>query len=347
MTAFTIAAAAIVVVCVVLLWVVRASGSSNAERKALRIGEETYTVAQLNFFYFSSLDELLQNANGYTSVLGLDETKDLSKQVCQISDAGESWKSYLIRQATEGLTKVLVLCAEAEKNAVILDSTAQNEIDSELEYYQFLGQNTGYDDFNAYLTHTYGEGFSAETLRGLLEKIYLADRFAQNKLASFSFFDEQLRDYYSENEYLYMRYTYLFAFVDGSKDVGSICNELTSCTSSEAFEKAALELTGQECYHMIDVKGSELGDQSSEDVKWLTASERREGDIFVGKTNAAGYVLFFIEKNDNGFSAGTNTDWEADAVSALQENAYQAWLSEVTESYSIKEYQTIEKAGSR
>ncbi len=347
MTVISIVAAVIVIVSVVLLWTARTAGFSNAERKAIRVDTEAYSVAQMNFFYFSALDELMQNANGYTGMLGLDATKDLAEQPCPMSENGASWKDYLIQQAKSSMLKVHILCAEAEKQGFALDSTAQGEIDSELDYYQFMGENAGYKDFGAYLAHTYGQGFQAETLRGLLEKIYLADRFEQNMRASFSFSDEQLREYYEKNEYLYTRYSYLFAFVDGSKNVSSICDELSAMTTPEAFEQAALKRTGQECYHMTDVKGSELGDQSSADVAWLTATDRQAGDTFVGQTGNAGYVLYFIEKNDNGFSAGMNEDWKADAVFAMQEEYFQAWLSEETQSYAVKEYHSIDQTGNR
>ena len=347
MTVISIVAAVIVVVCVVLLWTTRTAGSSGTERKAIRVGTEAYSVKQMNFFYFSALDELLQNANGYTSMLGLDSTKDLAKQPCPMSENGASWKEYLIQQAKDSILKVHILCAEAEKQGFALDSSAQGEIDSELDYYQFMGQNAGYEDFGAYLAHTFGQGFHAETLRGLLEKIYLADRYEQSIRVSFSFSDEQLREYYKKNQYLYTRYSYLFAFVDGSKDVSSICDELTTAMTSEEFEEASLKLAGQACYHMTDVKGSELGDQSSGDVAWLTAAERKAGETFVGKTENAGYVLYFIDKNDNGFSAGMNEDWKTDAVSAMQEEFFLNWLSEATQSYAVKEYHSINQTGNR
>lgn len=347
MMVISIIAAAIVVASVVFLWIFRISDSSNADRKALLIGEEAYSVAQMNFFYFSALDELLQNANGSVDMLGLDVTKDLSKQACPLSESGESWKAYLIRQAEESLTKVDVLCTEAKNSDAALDSVAQSEIDSELEYYQFLGQKAGYEDFAAYLKHTYGAGFSEKILRGLLEKIYLADQFEQTTRASFTFTDEQLSDFYRQNEYLYQRYTYLFAFVNGSEETDSICSALSAANTPEAFEETTLELTGQECYHMQAVKGSELGDHTSADVAWLTAAQRCAGDTFIGKTEAAAYVLYFIEKSDNGFSEGTDDGWKAEANSALQEETYQAWLSEATAGYAVKEYRALEKTGSR
>jgi len=347
MTVISIVAAVIVVASVVFLWVFRMAGSINADRKSLLIGEETYSVAQVNFFYFSALDELLQNANGSAGMLGLDVTKDLSNQACPLSESGESWKAYLIRQAEESLIKVDVLCAEAEKSDAVLDGAAQSEIDSELEYYQFLGQKAGYKDFAAYLKHTYGAGFSEKILRGLLEKIYLADQFEQTMRASYTFSDEQLSDFYRQNEYLYQRYTYLFAYVDGSEDTDSICRALSAAKTPEAFQETTLERTGQECYRMQEVKGSELGDHTSEDVAWLTAAERRAGDIFVGRTETAKYVLYFIGMSDNGFSEGTDDGWKTEAALALQEETYQAWLLEATASYAVKEYRALEETGSR
>jgi hypothetical protein len=347
MMVISVAAAVIVIVSVVLLWLTRTAGVSNAERKAIRVGEESYSVAQMNFFYFSALDELLQNADGYTSILGLDTKKDLVEQPCPMSETGASWKDYLIQQAKHSLTKVHILCAEAEKQGIALDSAAQAEIDSELDYYQFLGQNAGYEDFDGYLTHTFGRGFHAVTLRGLLEKVYLADRFEQRMRTSFSFSDEQLEEYYIANEYLYTRYSYLFAYVDGSKDVLSICNELSGKTTQQSFEDAAKKLTGQECYHMTDVKGSELGDRSSADVVWLTTTQRQVGDTFIGKTEAAGYVLFFVGKNDNGFATAANEEWKVDATLAMQNDSFEAWLSEKTQSYAVKEYHSIDQVGDR
>ncbi len=115
MTVLAVAAAVVVVASVALLWVFRSGEAAGAQKKALQIGDETYSVAQVNFFYFSALDELLENANGYSELLGLDAGQDLSAQACPLSDSDESWKAYLLRQAEEGLQKVSVLCAEAER----------------------------------------------------------------------------------------------------------------------------------------------------------------------------------------------------------------------------------------
>lgn len=348
MTVLAAIAAVVVVAGVALLWIFRSGAAGNTQKKAIGIGDETYTVAQVNFFYFSELDELLQNANGYSDLLGLDPSKDLSTQDCPLSESGESWKAYLLGKAEEGLKKVSILCAEAAKAGVTPGADAESEVDSELEYYAFLGEKAGYDDFETYLTKTYGEGMSKTVLRALLEKIDLANAYEQTLRSSYSFPEEQLRQYYEQNAYLYTQYSYLFAYVDGGlTEADEICRLLSGAKTQSEFESATLEKTGQACYPLTGVKGSELGERSSADVAWLTDDARAAGDTYVGKTAAAGYVLYFLSRDDNGFSEDGGDAWEADAQKALQDETFADWLAKTIETYPVTEYRAIESAGVR
>jgi len=348
MTVLAVAAAVVVVASVALLWVFRSGEAAGARKKALQIGDETYSVAQVNFFYFSALDELLENANGYSELLGLDAGQDLSAQACPLSDSDESWKAYLLRQAEEGLQKVSVLCAEAECAGGTSGADAKAEIDSELEYYSFLGQTAGYEDFDTYLEKTYGEGMNETLLRALLERIYLADSYEQTLRASYAFTERQLRDYYEENAYLYTEYSYLFAYVDGGlAGADEICGELAKAKTQSEFETATLKKTGQACYPLTNVKGSELGDHTSADVLWLTDASRAPGDTYIGKTSAAAYVLYFIGQDDNGFSASGDGAWKADAEQALQDETFASWLADAMAAYPVKEYRAIVSVGNR
>ena len=83
-----ISAAVAFFVVVLILWsVVSRSDFLKYGKKAFQVGEESYTVAEVNYYYYTAYYAILQNMQGYVNMAGLDISQDLSTQDCQIGRA--------------------------------------------------------------------------------------------------------------------------------------------------------------------------------------------------------------------------------------------------------------------
>ena len=75
--------------------------------------------------------------------------------------------------------------------------------------------------------------------------------------------------------------------------------------------------------------GDELGDAAQPDVAWLLDGARRPGDTYAGRTGESLYVLYFLSRDDGGFSAG-ETHWKTVAAARLRAFQLASWKAERT-----------------
>ena len=84
MIALTIAAAALVLLLVIGGSLFRQNIWKRAA--AYQVGEETYSVAEVEWYYYTAYYSIIGNASGYTEILGLDTDLNLSEQQCPLSE---------------------------------------------------------------------------------------------------------------------------------------------------------------------------------------------------------------------------------------------------------------------
>ena len=93
---------AIAVIFVIVGIVVTVANSKVIERSAdaVTIGNETYTAADVSYFYNTIYNSFVSQNSYYLSVYGLDTSKSLKEQDCPVTDGG-TWYDYFRDQALE------------------------------------------------------------------------------------------------------------------------------------------------------------------------------------------------------------------------------------------------------
>lgn len=110
---------AIAVIFVIVGIVVTVANSKVIERNAdaVTVGDETYTAADVSYFYNTIYNSFVSKNSYYLSVYGLDTSKSLKEQDCPVTDGG-TWYDYFRDQALESLKSYALLAQKAEAEAL-------------------------------------------------------------------------------------------------------------------------------------------------------------------------------------------------------------------------------------
>ena len=110
---------AIAVIFVIVGIVVTVANSKVIERNAdaVTIGNETYTAADVSYFYNTIYSSFVSKNSYYLSAYGLDTSKSLKEQDCPVTD-GSTWYDYFRDQALESLKSYALLAQKAEAEAL-------------------------------------------------------------------------------------------------------------------------------------------------------------------------------------------------------------------------------------
>ena len=74
------ASIAVLFVIIAVLLVVYNSGIFQRNETAVTIGDDTYTAADLSYYYYQALNEVYASSYGYTSMIGLDLNSSFKDQ---------------------------------------------------------------------------------------------------------------------------------------------------------------------------------------------------------------------------------------------------------------------------
>ncbi len=179
---------AVIAVAFLLIW---DSGVVQKNTTAITIGDKSYGVVDLDYYYYSAYS----NYYSYASYLGLDTDEDLDKQEYY---EGYTWHDLLCDTAVSSLTSVSMLVAEAEAEGYTLSEDGQATVDSYMSYaslYAALYSVT----VDYYLQSSYGQYMTSSDYERILTDYMLATEYSEYKLASFEVTDDEIEDYYSEN----------------------------------------------------------------------------------------------------------------------------------------------------
>jgi len=339
----------IVVVLVVLLAVVQYSGLITRVLPAVRVGNTGYSVSNANFFYRNTYASFY---NTYGDSVGayLDPSRPLSAQP-SIFDYSMTWAQYFWQEAMTQIKQVTALYDAAMADGFKLRAEDNEWIVSWLDGMKGAAKDTGYS-YSRYLNLYYGEGNSEKTVRAMMTKSLVADRYMAEKLESFTFDEEELARYYDENREKYDSVAYIYYWIDGAGEDGSdesretamadalgMAGTITGSSSSrEDFRQLVQLLTGE----MPATTVTPLRDLNPAYAGWLTDGARKEGDMEVFEQSDGCFVLYFIDSTDNHYNTvsvrhilitvkdtdgdGVYSKEEADETRLAIQDVYDAWM---------------------
>ncbi len=320
----------IIVAVVIVAIVVYSSNLFYSNFTALKIGNQSYTAAECNFFNISTYNNFVQQNSNYLQYMGLDTTKPLDTQ--NYSET-QTWADFFKESAQSTMKEITAYYDEAQKAGFKLSAEDQASLDSSIENLKSSHKDSDFSTADAYLASIYGKGSTVGEIGGLLEKYYISQAYAQQMNDSFTYTSDDLKKYYSENKDKLDKFTYISYLVDGSvpaptpdptvasaspdaavaspsasPDAAAIAAAMAKAktiadaivadaTTADSFKKAVLEQTTKEASEST-TEGSKLPEVYAD---WLKDASRAEGDTTVIATDTGYYALYYISRDDNSY----------------------------------------------
>ncbi len=281
---------------------------------AVNVGSYTLNAVQVNYYYIDTVNNYYNQYGSYASIMGLDFSKPLNKQVYD-NETGKTWADAFVESAMNSIKSTYALYELAMKEDFKLTEDEQKSIDSTFSTLSIYAMYYGYKDVDAYLTGIYGNGADEESFREYTTINQIADSYYTKYADSLDYSNEDIRNYEAANnnekynDFTSLTYaTYYLAYSKWtpSKDADGNALSYTDAQKDEAraeakkaaealaagtyadldaFDKAiaALEInkdqkTGITCSRNEDQLFTSVNELFRD---WLINKDRKDGDMTV------------------------------------------------------------------
>lgn len=330
----------IVAAIIAALLIIWNSGILVRGSTAATVGDQSYNASELAYYYKNVEQEMLHQAQSYSAYgidMGYDTNLSPSQQMYD-EEAGTTYADYFLDSALTQLQRVTVLCSEAEAAGYTLSEDGQKIVQDNMDtlYTYSLQQNT---TETAYLHMIYGKFVDKAKFENYVTQAVLADEYAAYKAEEFTYSDEELNKYYSENAADLDLYDYRSCYVnleteektDGEGNPIEPTEEETAAAMDEAKKKADamvadirggaafntaaveyLDETSAESFkdpengHVTDAMGNTIPANFKD---WLTESGRQDGDVTAIKVDNVGYCVVQFLGRDKGEHSYQTADY--------------------------------------
>lgn len=293
------------------LWGAYRLGLPHQYLNAMTIGSEKIKVVEFNYYY-----------HNIASQFQLDPNDEVSAQTLQ-SDSGiegfDTVEDYLKDVAAQQAQMNVMLADKAQTEGIVLDDEDKAVIE---DFFTQIDSSAKQAELssNAFLAAQYGTGATKESLRPVLERYLLAQKYSVEKQESFEITDDEIETYYQENKDNYDRVTYRIFSVqadyesDAADDVkeeamkaakAKASDMLSAVEDEKSFQDACVDFavddeektkyeTGDPSKMLLKLMNSVSGTDAAE---WLFDESRTTGDKTIIETSTGYQVIMYLDRS--------------------------------------------------
>ncbi len=268
------------------------SGCLQRSLTALKVGNKSYSAAELDYYYYAGYNSY----SPYATYYGLDTSKSLKEQEIY---SGTTWYDYFRDNAKNTLTNVAVLIQEAEKADYSLSKEGQETVDQNLQELKDTCTENGYT-VSAYLSASYGRYMNYNTYEKVVTNSQLAQEYETKVKESFDQTDKDVDNYYKEHKAELDTFEYEAYLVPVSTDSGTDADgnteepteeetavaETKAKKGAKALKEAMTAGDEDKIKDLVEEYGAtDYSDQAYDSFSgydfsdWLTDEKREAGDV--------------------------------------------------------------------
>ncbi len=296
------------------------SGVLYTRTTALTIGDESYSPAEVNYYYANEYHNMVNQYGNYISMFGLDTSSGLSgldKQSCPMLENG-TWRDYFLQSAKTNMAQVKALTDYAKAHDISLTEEEIAEVDASIAQLSEYAKTGGYSSANNLLAANYGNGVTTALVRQASLDTALASKVYNETYDALSYTADELEAGYQsfngeEDLFDFMLYTVTAAMDEGEEapsdvakveahaDAEAVSMAYTDGSDiediQERFEVAVeSQFEGEAPTLRSAVHGSSLNTLYKE---WLLDAARQAGDVSVFDDDSGSSVVVFLSRSDN------------------------------------------------
>ena len=305
---------------------------------AMKVAGESYSVADVNYYYNLAYQNFYSQYGSYASYFGLDTSKPLDSQEYTMSDEFDTWADYFMNEAKTSITQITALSQAAKDAGMTLSEEDLAQIDEQIASIGENAQSAGFGSAAKYIEAVYGNGVNESVLRAQMEKSTLATNFSEQQQASYTYTADEIKAEYAEHadEYDTFDLTYYLVSAevvesqdDDGNDTSAPTDETMAAAKKVADEIAATVKEADDAEAAFAAAVAEKGTPTpvyddegnatdettpaevttAEDTagsnlspysfsEWAFDSSRKTGDVGVIEDEGSGYYVVLFEGRD-------------------------------------------------
>lgn len=188
---------ATLLVIAILSWAVFALGLPQKYIQPVKVGQSGVSVAEYGYFYNSAYQQFMQYAQQ-----GIVPSKDGKMDMNALTGLPKyeklTWGEFLDVSTQEQIQRLLIMNEEAKKAGMTLSEENRKRIEEQIR--QATKQFGSKVDAENALVKAYGRGVTLDVLRGILEKVMLAEQFGTEFPKSYEVSEADAQKYYEEHK---------------------------------------------------------------------------------------------------------------------------------------------------
>ena len=319
-TTILFAVAAVLFVAIGIFSFVFNSGVMQKNTEALTINGESYSPAQVQYYYINSFQNFVSQNYYYLSYYGLNTTSSLKTQQCFLLEDG-TWHDYFADAAAKSIKDVHAMCDAAEKAGFQWNDEMQADYDSQVASMEAF--RVSYNETNGtslsmdgYLEQVFGKLVTEKIFQEEVKRSVLATSYADAYVKSLEYSDSQIQEAYNTGKLEFDRVNYNSLRISGAASTTDADGKsITPTDADKAAAMAEAKALAEELLAKAQ-KGETLKDLSSANQKaslttsesgtyyedtvmdWLFDESRKPGDLAVLENTATShyYVVQFNER---------------------------------------------------
>lgn len=302
-----------VLVAALLIW---NSGFFQNRAGALTIGDKTYTVADMQYYYGQIYSHYYSQAQAGT-IDNLDYELPAEDQMYD-EEEGKTWRDYILDETVHAMAEIKALVAYAEKEGYKMSEAGEQTVRENMDSLATEAAKGGYTTVNSFLKVAYGNAMTKSRFEQILRESVLASETSTRYQEALIYTDAQMNEFYIENKDEMDAFQYNSIYFttsvtpikneDGTySDPTDADKEAAKQAAMERAEKAKKELESGVVFDTVkeqfsgDIKvalspnesymGYELNTLFAE---WLQDDERKAGDVTVMEA-ADGQGIYLVQ----------------------------------------------------
>lgn len=304
----------VILVAALLIW---NSGFFQRRATALTVGDTKYSVAEVNYYYYSALQyEYMLSQYGMSQ---FDSKTDPADQVYNADD-GTTYRDYFLQTAEDNLKSITALYDEAIKQGYT-EADVKDTVQSSMDSMKENATSNGYSSLKQYLVAAYGKYMTVSSYKQFITRSALANLYQSDYTDSLTYTDTQYQDYYKENADTLDTYHYAYLYfpaaeVSDTDDSGNtrtddekaalLADNMTAAKKLADSALADIQSSGDVAAAISkyvpdssDPEASSTGSSlSAYYSEWLEDSSRKEGDSTVLEATDTGYYVVVFQSRE-------------------------------------------------
>lgn len=167
------------------------------------MGEAELTNGEASIYFWVSYYQFVNQLYNYYGVdpsyFGLDTSKPLKDQECQIGDEGQTWQDYFMTDAIASWADAQALALACKENGIKLDEGTQAQLDTLEDSLAESAKSNGFATAQEMLRADFGAGVSFAHYKKFAENMMLANQFYVHYQDTLDMSEQAISDFYDQH----------------------------------------------------------------------------------------------------------------------------------------------------